>query len=406
MARNVTNLQVVVGYPDDVAEERAIVDEVVDELNLTWSRTLGIKIELIDWKTHSFPNFGSDSQAVINEEFGDDYDIFLGIMWMKFGEPTPRAESGTAEEFQRALQRFKDKPERLRIMFYFKDAGPQSLKQIDTEQLNLIRNFKKLVAAEGGLYFEFKDGKQFASAIRMHLSRQVQEYGKTWGCEPADTPVTSIEASTRAASDIAKTTGTSAEEEEGFLDLIERSVDEFGAAAEILGRMTEAQTLITSQIQERTSELNDLNKANADVKQRKRVLNNIAETMDQYSSALEEGIPRLSSHYSAAVDATTRAISIWSEDFGSGQEQAASAYEQLESMFKSLNEYLPAVVSMRAIVSSMPRVTSDFNRSKRRLTSAIDSLSNEIEREMDLGNQLMTHFQNILGREADSAKPN
>jgi hypothetical protein len=399
MAKTITTLQVVVGYPDDVAEERDILDEVVNELNRIWSQSLGIRIELIDWKTHSWPNVGSDSQAVINAEFGNQYDIFLGMMWMKFGEPTPRAGSGTAEEFHRALERFKHDPNSLRIMFYFKDAPPQSLKQIDTEQLKLVREFKKQVADEGGLYFEFTDRKQFTSAVRLHLSRQAQEYGKSWGIGTKDVkpPVNS-------------TTGTVSnaviDEEEGFLDLVERSIEDFEAAAEILGRITAIQASSTSQIQEKTSELNALNKANAEIKQRKRVLNAIAENMDHYSSGLEEGVPQLSDHYSAAVDAMTRAVSIWSEDFESGQEQAAGAYKQLQGMLKAQNEYLPAIASMRTTVNSMPRVTSDFNRSKRRLTLAIDSLSNEIEREIDVGNQLTTHFQKILNDAPEGANPN
>ena len=119
MARSITALRVLVGYPDDVAEERDVLDGVVEELNRIWSQSLGFRLELVDWKTHSWPNFGSDSQAVINAEVRDDYDIFLGIMWMKFGEPTPRAGSGTAEEFNRALVRFKKDSNAIRIMFYF-----------------------------------------------------------------------------------------------------------------------------------------------------------------------------------------------------------------------------------------------------------------------------------------------
>src|SRR5260370_7990902 len=116
MARQVTNLQLRVAYPDDVAEEREALGDVVDELNLIWSRTLGLQLELIDWKTHSWPNFGVDGQAVINQELGDDYDIFIGLMWTRFGEPTARAGSRTAQEFELPLRKFRNNDNSLPII--------------------------------------------------------------------------------------------------------------------------------------------------------------------------------------------------------------------------------------------------------------------------------------------------
>ena len=122
MARSETILRIFVASPKDVAEERASLEDVVRELNLTWSKNLGIRLELVKWETHAYPGIGTDPQAVINEQIGDDYDIFVGIIWKCFGTPTERANSGTAEEFDRAYKRFRENPDQLRIMFYFRDA--------------------------------------------------------------------------------------------------------------------------------------------------------------------------------------------------------------------------------------------------------------------------------------------
>jgi len=54
------------------------------------------------------------------------YDIFIGILWKKFGTLTGRACSGTEEEFNRAYERYKENPSKLRIMFYFKTAPLQT----------------------------------------------------------------------------------------------------------------------------------------------------------------------------------------------------------------------------------------------------------------------------------------
>ena len=46
---------------------------------------------------------GSDPQQIINSQVSDEYDIFIGILWTRFGTPTERAGSGTEEEFSWSL---------------------------------------------------------------------------------------------------------------------------------------------------------------------------------------------------------------------------------------------------------------------------------------------------------------
>jgi hypothetical protein len=394
MAKTLTSLQVMVAYPDDVAEERDVLGDVIDELNLTWSHTLGLQLELVDWKTHSWPNFGSDAQAIINEEIGDDYDIFIGIMWTRFGEPTPRAQSGTAEEFDRALRRFKDWPDQLRIMFYFKSAGPTSLSDLDPEQLTLIRELKTRVDAEGGLYSEFANTNQFKSQVRMHLSKQVQEWGKTWGPSSTSPLVTNRISSNELPSEATVRTDIL---EEGFLDLLERSQEGFEDVAEILGKMTVDMQNSTVIMQQRTQEMSDLAKSNADLKQRKKAINDTATDMDQYSSLLEQDVPRYSKALTTALDSLSRAMSIWSEDQMEGADEARLAFNEIRKIKDSLGEYLKSVVATRANVSAFPRVTSVFNRAKRRMISVFDSLIAEIQRGHDLLDDLDDQFGRILG---------
>ena len=81
------------------------------------------------------------TQQIINQDFGDDYDIFIGIIWKKFGTKTEVAESGTEEEFLRALKRFEN-GENIQILFYFK-SEPIPFDEINPEQILKIKNFKE-----------------------------------------------------------------------------------------------------------------------------------------------------------------------------------------------------------------------------------------------------------------------
>jgi len=87
-----------IASPGDVASERDALDRVVREVNQTHGAPLGYVIELWRWETHAVPG-GGRPQAVINDQI-PEYDIFIGIMWRRFGTPTGVAGSGTEEEYR------------------------------------------------------------------------------------------------------------------------------------------------------------------------------------------------------------------------------------------------------------------------------------------------------------------
>ena len=180
MARMETVLRVFVASPTDVADARRRLRDVVDELNCTWSREIRLRLDLVRWETHAFPDKATDAQEVINRQLGE-YDIFLGIMWKWFGQPTGRAQSGTEEEFARALEKYEADPRSLRIMFYFKDAPPSRLSDVDPQELRSVKRFQAKVAGAGVLYRTYSGLGEFEKHVRHDLSRQVQEWGKTWG---------------------------------------------------------------------------------------------------------------------------------------------------------------------------------------------------------------------------------
>jgi len=107
-----------VASPSETQNERDVAEKVVDEINQTLGDFHKFRIELLRWEKDTYPDFGADGQDVINRQIGLDYDIFIGVMWKRFGTPTNRAESGTEEEFERAYSKFKENGS-LKIMFYF-----------------------------------------------------------------------------------------------------------------------------------------------------------------------------------------------------------------------------------------------------------------------------------------------
>jgi len=169
MAHQEHVLTIFAASPADVSDERNKLEDVIRELNISWSRELHVRLELVKWETHAYPDMGVDAQDVINTQIPGDYDLFLGIMWCRYGTATGRAGSGTVEEFQRAKTRYDADPESVRIMVYFKDeAIPPS--RLDPAQLAKVNEFRDSLGEAGALYWTFTGVDQFEKLVRLHLT--------------------------------------------------------------------------------------------------------------------------------------------------------------------------------------------------------------------------------------------
>ncbi|MGA1840963.1 MAG: DUF4062 domain-containing protein [bacterium] len=165
--------------PGDVNQEREKVNVVVSEINRIFDY-LDVCIEVIDWKTHIAPDMGQP-QEVINRQIGD-YDLFVGIMWKRFGRPTGTAESGTEEEFRIAYdnwERFK----RPRILFYFCLRPYMPMNSEEMGQMSKVIAFREEIQQKG-LVWEYQPYEEFADALRAHLAKIVKEWFLPKGEEP------------------------------------------------------------------------------------------------------------------------------------------------------------------------------------------------------------------------------
>jgi hypothetical protein len=167
-------LRIFVSSPTDVMNEKLAVVEAIEETNRTWADFLGIRMESILYETHCRPGVGSDAQQIINEQL-PPYDVYLGILWKRFGTATPRFGSGTEEEFEIAYERYKKNPDSVGIMFYFKDE-PVRPTEIDSLQLAKVNEFRKKLGPKGVLHWGFEAIGEFRQLIRIHLAKELQQH--------------------------------------------------------------------------------------------------------------------------------------------------------------------------------------------------------------------------------------
>ena len=154
--------------PGDVAQERRSVRDIVAEFNRTVGRDKRLDIDVVCWETDASPEYGADPQSIINRQVADmsQCDLFVGILWNRFGTPTPRFGSGTEEEFSRAVDAWR-KSRSPRIMLYFSDA----LSVLNTNQAqerSKVLHFRDSLSGSG-LLWRYGSVESFTSEFRRHL---------------------------------------------------------------------------------------------------------------------------------------------------------------------------------------------------------------------------------------------
>src|SRR5215211_366554 len=112
------------------------------------------------------------------------YTLFLGIMWNRLGTPTPRAASGTVEEFERAVEARKQKgqPE---IWFYFRESPSKLDTEEQLEQRKRVLEFKKHVEANG-MPWPYKNPTDFRNKFNRQMVLWLNARARMMAALPTD----------------------------------------------------------------------------------------------------------------------------------------------------------------------------------------------------------------------------
>lgn len=172
---NARIIRIFVSSPDDVAEERAVLADVVASINRTVGQPGGFRLELVRWEYDVVREMGLRPQQNIDAEI-PAYDIYLGIMSARFGRPTGHYGSGTEKEFKDALKQ-REKDGVPCIAFYFDDQPAVSGELEVAKQYMRVCEFREWMR-EIGLFETYKgvrgSEESFYEKVLIHLSRIAQ----------------------------------------------------------------------------------------------------------------------------------------------------------------------------------------------------------------------------------------
>ena len=165
MAKHVIEYRCLLISPSDVDEEREALTQVVTAWNAQIGDSLGARVNLVRWETHSTPDMSGAPQAVLNEQIVDDCDLGIALFWSRLGTATAEHESGSLEEIHRLLEHGA------KVMVYLKTAAiPQE--KIDATQFKRLQKAKKELR-QRGILGDFATISELKEKVLLHITSSI-----------------------------------------------------------------------------------------------------------------------------------------------------------------------------------------------------------------------------------------
>ena len=379
MSQDVTQVKVFVISPTDVEDERKCLESAIKALHSEHSACSSSINTLVNETGSGFPSpgIGGDPQAVINNQIPNDVDIVIGIMWCRTGTPTPRAQSGTIEEFQMAKRRYEEDNKSMQIMFYFKNA-PIPPYDIDEIQLKGVKDFRNTLEQDGILYQSFKTTDEFQALIGTHLRKSITRFEKSLtdkGSLTSSTPPHSGSNTPKNALALVY------DDEPGILDLEDAIESRFDMLGEVMCRITEATKTIHELIQDRTQELESIDKNTTDGRDKRRKMRNVismgAHNMSDYAARMETEVPLFKMHLDSGISSLTEIIPLIISTTNRHEERR-EAKTKIKGIIRDIRDPMDDVTTgfqgFLFAISSLPRLTVETNRAKRATLKVIQRL--------------------------------
>ena len=377
MPKSVLTYKLFLASPGDVIKERKEVEKVVKVYNNLNSAN-NIKIDLVNWENSSFPSFGKYPQDVVNNQIGEDYDIFVGLLWTRFGTPTPNYESGTEEEFCRAYDRFR-KGDNIGLMIYCKDdsISPSS---IDLEQLQKVKKFISRIGDLGGYYFTFDTSDNFHDLFLNHLTKMVNDLIAKNGVE--------IGTDVGISNDLNDDTGNW-----GFIEYIDCIIQLCTEVNANIDTISELTLEIGNQMEHYTQKIYTMQKQ-PNVFQIKNLLANVAKDMNRYAKDIEIPNVEWHSNYLELQKAIKGLLAV---------SQGLISVEKWENLIATMrytsSQMGDSYSSMRQFyssVNSLPKMSQQLNVARNNVCNKLKSVISNLKEGQLYCNQTIEHIEDTI----------
>ena len=327
------------------------------------------------WENDVSSQIGGRPQEIINEQIGEDYDIFIGILCNRFGQPTLEYESGTEEEFFRAYNRYENSKTNPQILFYFKDPR-QSEMPIDAKQFLKVANFKEILK-ELGIYEDFDSRDALKQKVLAALVKALDRIEKSPN-EASGHQVVSEDASACSSKGVIVPI-SEFDEDVGIMDLAEMVYDSIEVFKENMETMSVATGRLGERMRLRNEEINSIQSTGdprKDQKNAKAMVEKVAAELQRYCHVLDQSTPNAKREFLSALRCMEHAIIISHQDGVESRSDIIKLTAEIEGLRTAVTTTYSQASNFRDALSKWPRMTSKLNQAKRRAINSLNDLLN------------------------------
>ena len=155
--------------PNDVVRERKVAEDVIAAINRDFAEHTNCTVELLAWE-HVQPGAGRPQERI--NLCVDQCDLFVGILWKRWGSPAGDGQTGFEEEFERAskIQHSVGSPD---LWIFFKDVDADSSEDPGQQLRQVLAFRRRLESEQQVLYKNFADESDFYAKFNTHLLRHL-----------------------------------------------------------------------------------------------------------------------------------------------------------------------------------------------------------------------------------------
>jgi tetratricopeptide (TPR) repeat protein len=159
-------VKIFIASPRDLADERKLFPDILELLNDVVGHRLNHRLEPLGWED-ALPNWGRP-QELINQDVRQ-CEVFVMLLWKRWGMPSGQYSAGTEEEFEIAYERYR-KTGSPHLLLYFRSV-PQDMMADPGEQLQKVIKFRTRIEVERiGLFKTYDTPYQWKDLLMKHLS--------------------------------------------------------------------------------------------------------------------------------------------------------------------------------------------------------------------------------------------
>jgi hypothetical protein len=160
--------------PSDVPNERRLVNEVIKDINTHLAMPVGFVLELRQWEDVYPALHEAGPQGHIDTQLNiGDCDYVVGILWRRFGTPTPTGQTGTEHEVRQADALWQ-KHGRPQLMLYFNREAYSPSTDEEIAQWGKVLRFKKEFQQKGVVH-DYMGADDFSKRFHNHLDRIIAD---------------------------------------------------------------------------------------------------------------------------------------------------------------------------------------------------------------------------------------